>query len=134
MVGPGRESEAGDGLVEQFGGRGIQTAVFFNILGAHLGIAVDSGSAGKSPLLPHSRLVDPGTDGGGGFADWLTHQFLDLDRRHIDVHVDPVQEWPGETAAVALHLKGTAGAGADTITQKSAGTLVRYLLQKNSGI
>ena len=116
VVGPGREPEAGDGLIEQFGGGGIQAAVFFDIPGAHLGIAIDPACPGKPVPLPHSRPVDPCADGRGRLAGGLADQLLDLDRRYIDMHVDPVEERPGQTAAVALHLQRAAGAGADTIT------------------
>ena len=134
MVGPGGEPEASDGLVEQVGGSGVQAAVFFYILGAHLGIAVNLGGTCKPLSLPHSCLVDANADGSRRLTGRLTDQFLDRDRRHLDMHVDAVQERPGETAAVALHLQRTAGAGTDAITQIPAGPLVRYLLQKNSGI
>ena len=134
MVGPGREPEAGDGLVEQMRGGSVQVAVFFHIFGAHLGIAVNLGGTCKPLSLPHSCLVDANADGSGRLTGRLTDQVLDRNRRHLNVHVDPVQERPGETAAVALHLQRTAGAGTDAITQIPAGTLVRYLLQKNSGI
>ena len=134
MVGAGRKAQTGDRLVEQFGGGLIQAAVFFNIPGTHLGIAIDLARSRKPLPLPHPRPINPGTDGSRRLAGRLAHQFLDLNRRHLDMHVDPVQQRPGQPAAVALHLKRTAGARADPITQKPAGTLVRYLLQKNSGI
>ena len=92
MVGPGREPEAGDGL------------------------------------------VDAVADGSRRLASRLVNQLLDLDRRHLNVHVDPVQKRPGQPAAITLHLKRTAGAGTNTIAEKAAGASVCYLLQKNSGI
>ena len=134
MVGPGREPEASDGLVEQMRGGSVQVAVFFHIFGAHLGIAVNLGGTCKPLSLPHSCLVDANADGSGGLTGRLADQLLDGDRRHLNVHIDPVQERPGETTAIALHLKRTAGTGPDTISQKPARTLVRYLLQKNSDI
>ena len=134
MVGPGGEPEASDGLVEQMRGGSVQAAVFFYILGAHLGIAINLGGTCKPLSLPPSCLVDANADGSGRLTGRLADQLFDGDSRNLNVHIDPVQERPGETTAIALHLKRTAGTGADTIAEIAAGTLVCYLLQKNSDI
>jgi len=98
-----------------------------------LGIAVEAACPGKPLSLFDSGPVDPGADGGGWLAGGLPDQLFDLDRRHIDMHVDPVQERPGETAAIALHLERAAGAGADPITQKSACTGIHGGHQHETG-
>jgi hypothetical protein len=133
MIGPGRQPEAGDGLVEEIGRGLIETAEPLDLLGIHLGIAVQSGRVGKALPLATAGFIDPGADSGRRFARWLPEQFVNRNRRHFKVDVNPIKQGAGKTTAVPLHLHRRTTAVPELITEIAAGARVRYLLQNRAG-
>ena len=71
--------------------RRVQQAVLPDHGRGHIGIAADAG-AGKALLLKLPGGVDPGADLSRGLRLFLAAHGLVLHRRHLDVHIDAVQQ------------------------------------------
>ena len=107
--GAGREAEpVGNQLQHPVAG-GVQLAVFPEVAGVHLGVAVDF-----RPLEPVdldvTGALHPTADLCGAFGLGPVGQVAIANRRDLDVDVDPVQEWSGDAGTVALEHDRGAGA------------------------
>ena len=106
-----RQAQPVEGPLHEPLPRLVQQAVFPDHGGGHIGVAADGG-AGKAALLDIPGGVDPLPDLGRRLGLLPAAHGLVLHRRHLDVHVDAVQQGAGNAAHVALHLAFRAGAAA----------------------
>src|SRR6202011_3694778 len=60
--------------------------------------------------LNQARSSDSAPDQLRAFRFYRPSQILNIDRRNVDVDIDPVQQRPGNTSAILLHLRRTASA------------------------
>ena len=112
MIGAGGQPQPGAGLVQQLQIGFAQGAVPVHFAGVEVG--VDLAGAGQ---LPFAGGDDPAAHLGAGFAVAARAgaQRFAVDARHFQEHVDAVQQWLGDAAAVfALLFRGAVvapGAG-----------------------
>lgn len=115
VVGAGRETEAVGYHLQHPVAVGVQFAEFLDEARRHLGIAMDFGAA-VALLLNMAGALDPPGDVGRTFRLAAISKIAILDRRHLDVDVDAVQQRAGNAGTVAVDGDGGAGAGVDRVS------------------
>jgi len=109
VVGAGAQAQAGHGAFEQSLALHGDVAVLADLPGTQLGVAVDL-FALVALQLALAGGDDPRSNLLGAFPARVRAQFVVLDRRHVDVDVDPVKQRPGNLGDIALDLRRGAGA------------------------
>ena len=100
---------------------GIQVA------GGELGVDADAvGIVGIAPALNLPRGLHPPADIGGALLRTLPAQPLGGDGLHLDVHVDAVQQRPGDAVQIAPDGRLGAAAGLGAAAQVAAGLCCVY--------
>ena len=120
VIGAGGETETVGDQFQHAVAAGVQFAEFLDEAGRHLGVTVDFGPF-VAIRLNVAGMFHPRGNGCGAFGFTPIGQVAILDRRHLDVDVDPVQERPGDARAVAVNGNRCAGAGMDRVGQVAAG-------------
>ena len=92
-------------------------------VGRDAGVAGDSGSA-EPLVLDRARRVDPRADGGGALRLFVRIQLLELDRRHFDVQVQPVEQRAGNAREVPGDRLRRADAVPGRVAEVPAGARV----------
>jgi hypothetical protein len=83
-----------------------------------------SGSAGIAGCLPGPRGGDTGSDLCAAFSRWRQCEIGGRKRRHLDMQIDTIEQWPGELALVIGRTARGAGAGEAGISQMPAAARV----------
>ena len=131
VVGAGAEAERVQrGFEEGFAGF-VQHAVFAQGLGVEVGVvaitlAVGTGMlafAGSQDLIAYFL--------GGGATAFRVGQLVKAQGGDVHMDVDAVEQRPGESAHVALHIAGAATALAAGIGAAAAGALLRCLFARS---
>ena len=119
VVTAGGEAQPVKGAFHQlFPGR-VQLTEAADLVGAHLGVG-DRAPAGVPPQLALPGGVDPLPDGRAGFRRRPVAQILELHGRDVDVHVDAVQQRPGDLGPVRRHALEGAGAPPRGVAEPAA--------------
>lgn len=100
VVGAGGEVHLLHGVLEITRAGGIERAMFAHEFGGHGGIGGDAFVFAEALALDLAGCGYPLADGGGLFAELGGRQFFEIDERHFDVDVDPIQERAGDFLAV----------------------------------
>lgn len=124
VVGAGGEGEFFHGLLEKVAEGGIDRAVLADLGVGHAGVDGRL-RAFEAGVLACVGCLDAGAHRGGGLAWNLGAQFLEGQRRRLDMQVDAVQERTADPRAVALDLGGAAAAFVLRVSQISAGAWLR---------
>jgi len=99
---------------------GVELAALADLLRAHGGIGGELGGF-KTRYLDLPRGGDSFADHGGGLAgDGVGGELAEIDERHLNVDVDPIQQRAGDALAVVLDLADGAAALAFRIAVESA--------------
>lgn len=118
-VAAGRETEAVGDHLEQLVSGLVHDAELADVAGLHLAVGVQAVGF-QSRALQLSSGLDPGADGGGGFAVDRVGEILVRHAGHLDMQVDAVEQRTGEAGAVALQHRRGAGAFAQAVAEETA--------------
>lgn len=105
------------GAPEDVGLGGVEDAVFADSLVRHASVA---GSGAKPGFLYPTSGCDAVAHDGGGFAGFGRLEFLDAERRRLDMQVDAVEQRAGNAGAVFLNLHGGAAADMAFVAEVAA--------------
>jgi hypothetical protein len=105
------DAAVGAGAQAQFVDRGFQQSlrvvihgtIALNVSRAHLGVGVNV-SFLKALQLNHPRIIDPLANDLRRLTSVAAGEILIADGRHFHLDVDAVEEWAGDTGAIALDL------------------------------
>ncbi len=124
MTGAGGEPEPVDGRAQQASNGGGLVAMAPQLSSRHVGVGMQAPLRAESLPLARARGLDPGTNGGAGLGGSVVRQLAIRQRRHSEVHVDPVEQRPREPGAVTLDLRHAAAAGTRGVAEVPARTTV----------
>ena len=116
MITPRGKPEARDGLFEQRGTRFVDCAVAFDFARAQLGVRF-----GLSRELDFIGRAHARAHGAAGFAVRIARQLMRCDRRHLDLHIDAIEQRPRDAAAITRNLIGRATAAPAVVPEVTAG-------------
>lgn len=102
-VGAGREAELFRHHLQQPVPAGVRLAELPDLAGPHVGVAVHLGPL-EALELDFPRLFDPSGNGRRRFSFRPVRQVPVLDRRHLDMDVDPIEKGTGEAGEILLLL------------------------------
>ena len=102
VVGPGGQADARDGMLHLLLGFRIELAEAAQRARRHLRVAVNT-KAFQALALDIACGQNALADHGGLFRLLVLRQFLVLHGGHLDVQIDPVQQWAGYARQVALN-------------------------------
>ena len=108
VVGASAEVELGHRAFEKSCAFCIDLAMTFHLSGRHPTVParrVGLGFCGALALQVTCRL-DSGPDHGASFARFTRGEVAVFDERHLDVQIDPVEQWSGDSLAVFRDLVG----------------------------
>lgn len=112
IVTAGAELHVGHGELQKLEGRFVDGAERLNFATAHTGVAINSGLMLETFVLALSRGDDPLADLRGSFAISFAGDFTKGDCGHLDVQINPVQQWTGNAAQIILDFaRRAAGFG-----------------------
>ena len=126
VISTGRQTQAVHGLFEQSQSLGVDLAHLAQLLGRHLGIAVDVLIVCKAFLLHFPCLDHAVTDLLTRFRSAFFGQLIDRNRCHFYVQVDPVQQRSRDLVEVFLNDARCAYAIALRVVEISTGAGLRW--------
>ena len=129
VVGSRREPLLLHGPLQEALGVRAQFAIGANLPGGHLRIRKNLFSVSTEPLaLPFPCRHYPVANLGGAFPRRSAAQLLVMDRRHLDVNVDTVEQRAGDFGYIALDHRRRAEALARLVIKPAARLRITSLL------
>ena len=119
VVGPGAQAQTLHGHLQEALALRREDAVLLQEARGHVGVGKDA-APGKAPGLSLPGLQHQGPHLRGAFRGIARGQFPETQPGHRNVHVDAVQQRPGDAAPVLLDLFGGAGAGPPRVAEITA--------------
>jgi len=102
MVGPRRESETRHRLTKYRLDRLTQPTVTSQVSGAHVSIGVHAPLLPEASSLDCSSVLDTAPDSGAGFSALRAGQIPVGYRRYLEMNIDPIEQWAGNSGSVAF--------------------------------
>ena len=103
----------------------IQCADRSDLLGGHVGVAEDVFGLGKALILYPSRLLHALTNLGRVFPVGRRRQFPIVDRRDVDMDINPIHQGLGNFGHITLNNGWCAGTATVLIPKKATRATVR---------
>ncbi len=103
IVRPGRERQAGHGLLENPCGRIVQDAPTPDLPGSHVAVRPQLGSVAKTVVLQLTGGRNAGPDGVARFARSNRSQVPHRNGGHLDVEIDAVQQGARHAGTIPGH-------------------------------
>lgn len=105
MVGACRQTEALDGAIKQVVLGLAECAIALGFAVAEPGVRF---ARARQLTLPRSG--DPGADNGRGLAAAARTQFRVIDPRNFELQINAIEQRPGDSRSIAIHLIGRTAA------------------------